>query len=75
MGLTVSEKLRAKFVSTSLPDWIITGIRQIAWTEFHSNGQDEVDMYVLDWIEQFEGLKQNHDKPSVEFKMGKHSHV
>ena len=39
---------------TTLPGWIVDTIKSIAYEEFHSCGQTEVDMYVSDWISRFE---------------------
>ena len=56
------ELLRETLKETPLPDWVITGIRQTAYEEFHSYGQHEVDGYVLDWISTFESLQKDAEK-------------
>jgi len=48
------DKLTKVMKETPLPDWVIVGIKQIAWDCGHSCGQEEVDNYIMSWIDQFE---------------------
>ncbi len=63
------EEIRAKQVAdlkeslekTTLPDWVVTGIRQWAWDVGHSYGQAEVDGHVQEWLYRFEQLQKGAD--------------
>jgi len=44
---------------SSLPSWVITGIRQMVWKQWNSHGQAKVDKQVIEWIGIFEQLKGN----------------
>lgn len=51
--------LKETLDKTTLPDWVVTGIRQWAWDIGHSCGQAEVDGYMQEWLYRFEELQKN----------------
>jgi len=54
--------LKESLEKTTLPAWVVTGIRQWAWDIGHSCGQTEVDGYVQEWLYEFEELQRNASK-------------
>ena len=39
---------------TPLPKWTVLAIRQIAYEKGHAYGEDEVNGYVMEWLNIFE---------------------
>lgn len=65
-GLTKEEVLKDSLENTTLPDWVVAGIRQIAYEEFYSYGQNEVDGYIIEWICRLEELQKGATKDEPE---------
>lgn len=51
--------LKESLEKTTLPAWVVTGIRQWAWDTKHSRGQPVVDRHVQEWLHRFEELQKN----------------
>jgi len=56
-------ELKERLENTTLPPWVVTGIRRVAWDQGHAHGQAEVDGYVLEWLTIFEAQQLDAQKP------------
>lgn len=56
-NITLADQVKKAIEETTLPEWMIVGIRQIAYDIGHSNGQEEVDGWILEYIYIFEQLQ------------------
>jgi len=50
----LKEEVSYKIEHSPLPRWIIPVITQIAYTNGHAYGEDEVNGYIIDWLDTFE---------------------
>ena len=57
-----ADELEKTLKETTLPDWVVDTIKSIAYEEFHSYGQREVDQYISEWLYIFEEAKANQAK-------------
>lgn len=59
--MSQADQVKKAVEETTLPEWMIVGIRQIAYDLAHHSGQDDVDEYVLEYIWIFEQLQRQGD--------------